>query len=157
MGAPTQKPTVSVSEYSYLVTDAYGKQFTVGKDKSCSCGKEGCWHVRQVRDYLKGGGKKAPNKPEVTDDLPYIDDVFFGSPYRTTPQTFECPAMTPVSESCIAEITERVGKIKAAKEKMESDPVRNMHDKAGYWMDLRSLSGIDMCQKWNLHYDYRES
>ncbi len=59
--------------YTVTVIPADGKicVFTVGKDRSCTCGHDGngngrgphCLHVRAVEAYLRAGGKRAPVAP----------------------------------------------------------------------------------------------
>ena len=63
---------------AYMVTIARPNRsievFRVGKDKTCTCGHNGdgngggphCAHVRAVADYLKAGGKRAPEAQSPT-------------------------------------------------------------------------------------------
>ena len=58
---------VKVYGYRYVVWDTDDpnkRRFYVGKDKSCTCGCCKCEHVAAVVDYLKKGGKRAPDNTE---------------------------------------------------------------------------------------------
>lgn len=140
------EPSVRIEGCSYLVTDTYGKSFIVGKDRSCSCGKQNCWHIGQVKRYLDSGDKKAPDKPKVNTE--YLEAMFTGQYLSTRPQTFEPPErVMPTPNANLKEFWQRAERIRTKQRKMESG---NACDVAQYWIDLRTLSKTQMCEKWNL-------
>jgi hypothetical protein len=58
---------VRVSAGCYVVTQLNGhaRLYTVGKDKTCSCGgsaERQCRHIKAVARYLQEGGERAPSK-----------------------------------------------------------------------------------------------
>lgn len=66
---------VLVYGYRYKVwdTDDPDKhRFLVTKDRRCSCGLVKCEHVQAVSEYLKRGGRKAPN--EERDTRPTLEE-----------------------------------------------------------------------------------
>jgi hypothetical protein len=63
----------------------------VGKDKRCSCGgtaQRPCRHIRAVTDYLRQGGKRAPEAGEESATL-RLREKSDGGPPSGTPMT--CP------------------------------------------------------------------
>lgn len=62
-------PTVSIAGSHYLV-DLDGpdgpRLHRVSKDKTCSCGAPHCEAIEAVRQYLQGGGARAPEPAEPT-------------------------------------------------------------------------------------------
>jgi hypothetical protein len=58
---------IQLTAGAYLVSEIeQGKLqvFSVGKDKTCSCGVSACRHVQAVADYLRAGGERAPEAGE---------------------------------------------------------------------------------------------
>lgn len=142
----TNSTTVKVDGCSYLVTDAQNKTHTVEKDRTCSCGKANCWHVRQVREYLNHGGEKASDRNEAPS--PYFEAMFTGQYLSTKPQTNEPPERVPLTPNAnLKEFFQRAERIRSKQRKMESG---DACDVAQYWLDLRTLSKAQMCEKWNL-------
>ncbi len=59
--------TVSVLGYQYLVDFGTGtamRYHRVNKAKECSCGELYCEAIEAVRQYLQGGGARAPDPPQ---------------------------------------------------------------------------------------------
>ena len=58
-----KKPTVSIKCWWYVV-EMNGEVHNVGKNKQCTCPKGAhCSAVKAVADYLRAGGKRAPEPP----------------------------------------------------------------------------------------------
>jgi len=143
----TESTTVTVSGYAYSVTDAQGKVNTVCKDRTCSCGKENCWHVRQVRLYLNKGGAKAPDAPEVNTE--HLDALFTGNENWHSVPHVVTPYQSPYTLRYWAE---RAAKLKTLKTKMDSDGEQNKLDAVGqYWFDLAHMTTQEVQDKWRLN------
>lgn len=142
----TEETTVSVSGYAYSVKDAYGKTHTVGKDKSCSCGKEGgCWHVNAVKKYLSNGGAKAPDVPPLNTE--HIEALFTGEMHWTS----RCTQTQYSNPYPLRYWAERAAKLKVGKMAMDADGSQNTLGAVGqYWYDLAHMSAMDAEDKWKL-------
>ena len=142
---PTE-PTITIQGCSYLVTDSHGKVNTVGKDKSCSCGRKACWHVNQVKRYLSSGGEKAPDAQPLNTD--HIEAIFTGNNQWTSQDATPTPYQNPYS---LAYWAQRAVKIKASQKKMEQDGDGQCLSAVGqYWHDMTRLTFSEMCAKWKL-------
>jgi hypothetical protein len=86
--------TVSVRTGCYVVTvidQRLGlRTYSVDKAKRCSCGgtaKRPCRHIRAVADYLRQGGRRAPEK----DPMLRIRETRQGNPPSGGPAPVTCP------------------------------------------------------------------